>query len=138
MAFNQLQSGEDVASAMKPLKKVLSDSKYNGYYDQVYYVLGQLAVKANKKEEAITYFNKSVTTPRATKKQKALSFAALGDLYYSRSSYANAKRSYDSAAKYSTSSTKDGALASALQRNKGLAEISGPTTVIHDQDSLLA
>jgi tetratricopeptide (TPR) repeat protein len=137
MAFNQLQSNGNAADAMRPLKKVLSDGKYVNYYDQVYYTLGQLAVKANKRDEAITYFTKSVTTPRAMKKQKALSFAALGDVYYSTSRYAYAKRAYDSSAKYATSS-KDAGLATAAQRNKGLAEITGPTTVIHDQDSLLA
>ena len=48
IAFNELQAGNDVAMAMKPLKKVLNDAKYVTYYDQVYFVLGQLAVKANE------------------------------------------------------------------------------------------
>lgn len=137
IAFNKLQGGEDVAEAMKPLKKVLNDGKYVSYYDQVYYVLGKLAVKANKPDEAITYFNKSIKTPKATKKQKALSFAALGDVYYSTTRYASAKMAYDSSAKYSGSSSKDANVAAVAQRSKVLADISGPMTVIHDQDSLL-
>ena len=136
IAFNKLQAGEDVAEAMKPLKKVLADGKYVNYYDQVYYVLGMLAAKANKPAEAITYFNKSINTPKATKKQKSISFAALGDAYYSTASYTNAKRAYDSSAKYA-GSTKDKVVAAAAQRSKVLSEISGPAGVIHDQDSLL-
>lgn len=136
MAFNQLQATGNAADAMRPLKKVLTDGKYVTYYDQVYYTLGQLAVKANKRDEAITYFSKSVTTPKATKKQKALSYAAMGDVYYSTSRYTAAKRAYDSSAKYAGSS-KDAGLATANQRNKGLAEITGPSTIIHDEDSLL-
>ncbi len=136
VAFNKLQAGENVEEAMRPLKKVLRDGKYTSYYDQVYFVLGQLAAKANQNNQAITYFNKSVNTPRATKKQKAVSYAAMGDVYYLTANYHAAKRAYDSAAKYSTG--KEAGAAIAAQRSKGLEEISVPTKVIHDQDSLLA
>lgn len=138
IAYNKLMAGQQVADAMTPLKKILKDGKYTGYYDQVYYVLGQLAVKASKNEEAVTYFTKSTATPKATKKQKALSFAALGDVYYSTSRYAYAKNAYDSAAKYSGAASKDKAVAAAVQRSTGLNEISGPSATIHEQDSLLA
>ncbi len=137
IAFDKLQSGGDVADAMRPLKKVLNDAKYVSYYDQVYFVLGQLAVKANEPDDAIKYLSKSATSPKATKKQKSLSFAALGDVYYSTSKYGYAKVAYDSAAKYASSS-KDSVITNAIQRSKGLAEISGPAQVIHDQDSLMA
>jgi tetratricopeptide (TPR) repeat protein len=137
VAYNKLQSGENIGEAMKPLKRVLNDGKYVNYYDQVYFVLGSLAVKAKENEQAITYFTKSTTTPKATKKQKALSFAALGDVYFASANYPGAKRAYDSASKYSSSAGKDNTIAAAMQRSKGLEEISGPTKVIHDQDSLI-
>lgn len=136
VAFNRLQAGDNVDEAMRPLKKVLKDGKYVSYYDQVYFVLGQLAAKANQNTQAITYYTKSVNTPRATKKQKATSYAAMGDVYYGINNYNAAKRAYDSAAKYS--SGKEAGIAVAIQRSKGLEEISGPTKVIHDQDSLLS
>ncbi len=137
MAFNQLMAGESSEVAMRGLKSTLHDGKYTSYYDQVYYVLGQLAVKAKQPGDAVTYFTKSVTTPKATKKQKALTYTALGDVYYSMSSYIDAKRSYDSAAKYGTSTSKDKNMIAASQRSKGLEEISGPTRIIYEQDSLL-
>ncbi len=137
IAFNRLMAGEDADDAMRPLKNILHDGKYINYYDQVYFVLGQLALKANKTDEAITYFTKSAATPKATKKQKALSFTALGNVYYSNSQYASAKRSYDSAAKYSSSASKDKTVIAATQRSKGLEEIAGPTRVIYEQDSLM-
>lgn len=138
IAYNKLMTGQEMAAAMSPLKKILSDGKYQNYYDQVYYVLGMLAVKANKNEDAITYLTKSTTTPKGAKNQKALSFAALGDVYYSEAQYTNARNAYDSAAKYAPTKNKDKSLLAAEQRSKGLKEISGPATVIHDQDSLLA
>ncbi len=136
-AFNHLLAGEKVDEAMKPLKKVLADGKYVSYYDQVYFVLGQLAAKANKLQEALGYYQQSVTALKATKKQKALSFTAIGDLYYASSKYSNAKIAYDSAAKYSAG-VKDIAVKNGEQRTKGLTEISGPVNLIHDQDSLMA
>ena len=138
IAYNKLLAGEDVAAAMLPLKRVLNDGKYVSYYDQVYYVLGMLAVKAGKNDEAVKYLTKSINTPKANKKQKAISFAALGDVYYATSRYPDAKDAYDSASKYSTSAPKDNAVLAAVQRSKGLKEVSGPTAVIAEQDSLLA
>ncbi|MFI5196823.1 MAG: tetratricopeptide repeat protein, partial [Chitinophagales bacterium] len=136
MAYNKLLAGRDVAEAMRPLKNVLNDGKYVNYYDQVYFVLGTLAVKAHKTDDAVKYLTKSTTTPKATKKQKALSFAALGDVYYAAADYPAAKGAYDSAAKYSSAASKDKTIAAAIQKSKGLEEISGPMKVIHDQDSL--
>jgi len=138
IAYNKLLAGEDVANAMVPLKRVLNDGKYVSYYDQVYYVLGMLAVKAGKNDEAIKYLSKSISTPKANKKQKALSFAALGDVYYSSSRYPDARDAYDSASKYSSAVPKDKSVLTAIQRSKGLKEVSAPTAVISEQDSLLA
>ena len=138
IAYNKLLAGEDVANAMTPLKRVLNDGKYVSYYDQVYFVLGMLAVKAEKNDEAVKYLTKSINTPKATKKQKALSFAALGDVYYSSSRYPDARDAYDSASKYSSAVPKDKSILTAIQRSKGLKEVSAPTAVITEQDSLLA
>lgn len=138
IAYNKLQAGEDVAAAMVPLKHVLNDGKYVNYYDQVYFLLGMLAIKAGKNDEAVRYLRKSISTPKATKKQKALSFAALGDVYYGSSQYPPARDAYDSAAKYANAAPKEGAIVQAVQRSKGLKEISAPANVIYEQDSLLA
>ncbi len=138
IAYNKLLAGESVATAVTPLKRTLKDGKYVSYYDQVYYVLGNLAVKGNRNKEALGYFHKSVVTPKASRKQKALSFAAMGDVYYALAKYPSAKSSYDSAAKYSSAAGKDKSVAAAVQRSAGLNEISGPVQTIHDQDSLLS
>jgi len=138
IAYNKLLAGESAEDAMRPLKRVLTDAKYLNYYDQVYFVLGQLAIKAHENDQAVTYFTKSATTPKATKKQKALSYSALGDVYYAASNYSGAKMAYDSASKYSSAASKDATVINALQRDKGLEQISGPSKVIHDQDSLMA
>ena len=137
IAYNILMAGGQVGDGMKPLKKILNDGKYVNYYDQVYFVLGSMAAKANKPDDAIEYLTQSARTPKATKKQKAISFATLGEVYYGMGNYAAAKSAYDSAAKYTTSGTKDPAVLAAAQKSKGLQEVTQPLDVIHDQDSLL-
>ena len=137
IAYNTLMAGGDVEGGMKPLKNVLNDAKYANYHDQVYYVLGRLAAKAKKPDDAIRYLKQSAAVPKATKKQKSLSFVALGDVYYDLARYTDAKMAYDSAAKYAGTS-KDEVIIAAAQRSKGLSEISQPSDIIHDQDSLLA
>ncbi len=136
IAYNKLLAGQDVAEAMKPLKSVVNDGKYVSYYDQVYYVLGNIAAKGNRNDEAVKYYQKSTTSTKASKKQKALSYAAMGDVYYASANYRAAKNAYDSATKYGTG-VKDNSVVAAVQKGKGLEEISGPSKVIHDQDSLL-
>lgn len=136
IAYNYLMAGQDAATAMRPLKKVLNDGKYVNYYDQVYYVLGKLAIQAHETDEAINYLNKSISTPKATKKQKGMSFAALGDAWYASGQYKQAKSAYDSAAKYMTGSKDTLGLAN-VGRSKTLSNIVGPATQIHDLDSLL-
>jgi tetratricopeptide (TPR) repeat protein len=138
IAFNSLLAGEDAASAMKPLKKILRDPKYSSYYDQVYFVMGRLAIKAGKTDEGIAYLHKSISTPKATKKQKAWSFVTMGEAYYSQSKYVNAKTCFDSASKYIASANlKDTALLASIQRRKGLGDVVTPLNIIHEQDSLL-
>ena len=137
VAYNTLMAGNDVGDGMKPLKRVLDDHKYNTYHDQVYFVLGKLAAKAGKNDDAIQYLNKSTEMPKATKKQKALSFAALGDVYYSLGNYGSAKNAYDSCNKYAGAAMSDSSIIAAIARSKGLAEISVPANIIREQDSLL-
>ncbi|WP_133162441.1 type IX secretion system periplasmic lipoprotein PorW/SprE [Flavipsychrobacter stenotrophus] len=138
IAYNTLMAGGDVEDGTKPLKKVLNDPKYATYYDQVYYVLGKLSQKAKKPNDAIKYLTLSATTPKATKKQKAISYASLGDVYYDEGSYSMAKNSYDSASKYAGTTIKDPAVMASILRSKGLSEISIPAGIIQDQDSLMA
>jgi outer membrane protein assembly factor BamD (BamD/ComL family) len=136
IADNRLMAGTNVANATTPLRKMLRDAKYANYYDQVYYVLGKLEARAGDINDAATYFTKSTTVPKASKKQKALSFAALGDVYYSSGQYQAAKAAYDSAGKYS-GGVKDKSLAVIAQRTTGLSEMAGPANLIRETDSLL-
>jgi len=137
LANSLMMAGIDQESATSSLKKMLNDGKYTPYYEQVYYVLGGLCASTNKTDEAVTYFQKSIRAPKSTKKQKALSFASLGNVYYNLGDYPLAKKSYDSATFLATYAVGDSNINTAIRRSRALTEITGPAYTIHVQDSLL-
>jgi len=138
IAYNSMFGKSNMDETIASLKKVLNDGKYIPYHDQVYFILGQLAANNNNNEDAIDYLQKSIDVPRGAKKQKAISFAALGNIYFYNGNYLLAKSYYDSATKYASSATKDTLVIAAIKRAKVLGDVSGPLNVIHVQDSLLA
>ncbi|OJW84612.1 MAG: hypothetical protein BGO69_07775 [Bacteroidetes bacterium 46-16] len=128
------QQGEVVSS----MKHLLKDGKYAPYYDQVYYLLGMFSLKTGNADEAITYLDKGIKSPKATKKQKAISYAHLGSIYYNKEDYIAAKAAYDSAGAYSKYVQDDKEVDLALRRSPVLGDVAGPVMTIHVQDSLLA
>lgn len=136
-AFNQLNAGVDQDEALSSLKRVLNDGKYSNYYEQIYYVMGRLAASNNRNDEAIVYFQKGLHSLRSTKKQKALSFAALGNIYYNQHNYSEAKNYYDSAAGVASAAANDTDVIVAVKRGSVLGLVTEPAGVIHVQDSLL-
>lgn len=138
LAYNKMQEGGDQEQAIAGLKKMLSDGKYATYHEQVYYILGRLAANGNKFDDAITYLQKSIASTKSTKKQKALSFSSLGNVYYSMGDYNNAKLSYDSAAYLAKYAINDPDVEIAVKRAGVLDKVSYPARIIREQDSLLA
>ncbi len=137
MAYSLMMGGQDQDEAVASLRRILKDGKYVPYYEQVYYVIGKLSANTGKTDEAISYLNKSIHAPRATKRQKALSFAALGNVYYGLHQYDLAKLSYDSAAMLATAVPDDTSVNLAVRRAVVLDYVTRPAGVIHAQDSLL-
>jgi tetratricopeptide (TPR) repeat protein len=138
LAYSQMEMGGSQESATASLKKILKDGKYLPYYEQVYYVLGRLAAGSNNYNDAVTYLKKSIASAKATKKQKAISFAALGNVYYGKGEYRAAKLAYDSATSFLRYAPNDSLVLTAERRAKVLDQVAGPTDIIHSQDSLLA
>lgn len=138
LAYSLMEQGGTQDMAAASLKQLLRDGKYANYHEQVYYVLGRLAANSNNPGDAITYLKKSIESPKSTKKQKALSFAALGNAYYGIANYTEAKLAYDSAAYLAKFAPDDPMVAVATKRSQMLDLIVGPLTTIRTNDSLLA
>lgn len=136
-AYSLMMAGGEQKDAVASLKSMLNDGKYATYYEQVYYVLGRLAANSNNTADALEYLGKSVSSPKSTKKQKALSFAALGDVHYTIGDYEQAKNAYDSASALARFAGKDSSMNLALRRSHVLDAVAGPARTIRTQDSLL-
>jgi len=137
-AYALMLSGGVQKNAIASLKSMLNDGKFRTYYEQVYYVLGRLSANSGNNEEAISYLKQGIAAPKSTKKQKAVSFAALGNIYFSTAEYALAKMAFDSVKHLSQYAPDDSGVAIASKRAAQVDKIAIPANVIHVQDSLLA
>jgi len=88
---------ENVSEIKKILRKMLRDEKNVEYQDQIYYAYGQIALKEQKREDAIDYFRKSANASVQNNRQKGISFLSIADLYFVSDEYVPAQAYYDSA-----------------------------------------
>lgn len=133
---NSINNGSNTMNANDMLDKMVTDGKFRPYYDQIYYAMGKTALKNKQNDKALESFRKSVSMSQSNKKQKGLSFAAMGDEYYARSDYNSAKRSYDSASMFLTAA-QDPIYSLARQRAMALDRVAIPGNEVKEQDSLL-
>lgn len=138
LAYSLMSAGGSQEESVASLKKVLRDGKYQPYYEQVYYILGRLSANTGNNDEAVYYLKEGIRSSKSTPKQKALSFATLGNVYYNTSRYEEAKLAYDSAAVFASALPADSMLELAVKRSTALANITGPLKTIRVQDSLIA
>lgn len=137
MANSISEAGGDATQSMMALKRLLKDGKYIPYYEQVYFILGRLAANSGKDDEAIENFTLSLRQPKTTKKQKAISFASIGNIRYRRGEYTKAQRAYDSAAYFAKGVEENPEVSLAIRRAKSLDKIKEPSTTLQYTDSLL-
>jgi predicted negative regulator of RcsB-dependent stress response len=84
------------AKMKKELEKMLKDSKNVDFQDQIYYALGNMAMKEGKEEEAIGYYHKSATAISQNQNQRGRSFLALASYYFNKPDFIRSGMYYDS------------------------------------------
>lgn len=136
IVFNNLANNGDSTNVSDMLAVMAADDKYRPYYDQVYYAMGKADLKDNRSDRALENFRKSISFNQNNKKQKGLSYAALGDEYYKRNEYTSSKRAYDSAAMLLTAADEP-VYSDAKQKSLSLDRIALPAREVQKQDSLL-
>jgi len=108
MAFNArvsmaevFESGSSSSEELKKLlNKMLRDSKNKEYKDQIYFALGNIAMEEDNKEQAIEYYQLSVSTSLQNKYQKGFSSLTLAKIYYQEPEYILSAAYYDSAVSF--------------------------------------
>lgn len=125
---------ENRTAAKKELQKMLEDSKNTEFQDQIYYTLAQLEMGSKNKAGAIVYYRLSVANSMGNNKQKALSYLALGDLYFGDTNYKNAQAYFDSTMMFLP---KDYASYNAIsEKQKSLNNLVKYINIVSDEDSL--
>jgi len=79
------------------LIKMLNDDKNIDYQDQLYYALGNLAIKEGNESKALEYYIKSIESNKGNDKQLVRSYLTLADHFYDIPDYPKAQAYYDSA-----------------------------------------
>jgi tetratricopeptide (TPR) repeat protein len=82
----------------RELQKMLHDSKNRDYHDQIYFALGNIAMKEGREAEAIEFYRKSATATSQNQNQKGRSYLALASHFFNKPDYIKAGTYYDSAA----------------------------------------
>lgn len=86
----------DTRDLRRELDRMLKDTKNKEYLDQIYFALGNIAMKEGNENEALEYFRKSATAPSRNPNQKGRSYLALAEYYYKKPDFMKAGKYYDS------------------------------------------
>ena len=89
-------SGASDEYAMRELKKLLSEDKYSGFEDMIYFTIGEIHLRRNNIADAIEGFNKSLRNNKNNNPLKADTYYYLADINFNNQHYLLAKNYYDS------------------------------------------
>ncbi len=133
---NNLKENNGAGDAGSLLNQMASDAKYRNYFDQIYYGLGMINLRSGTTESAQDNFRKSIGYSQNNRRQKGLSYVALGELLFNNGNYGAAKTLYDTAVTLLTPADQP-EYNTALRLTQTLDKIAAPALEIQRQDSLL-
>ncbi len=119
---------------MKELNKMLKDDKNIEYRDQIYYAMAELSMKQGKVDEALDFYKLSAENSVSNTNQKAMTFLAMADIYFSRPEYRNAQTYYDSTLFFIDPSYPD--IEPLTVKTKSLTKLIENLDIIDREDSL--
>jgi len=142
MAFNakmnlarSLEAGNPNSKKMKEkLLKMTRDDKNKEYLDQIYYTIAEMEINNRDTASAIENYNLSTVNSIENNPQKALSFLALGKIYFEKSLYKLASTNYDSTIFYMDSNFRF--YKEAKDRQLVLSDLVSNINIVEMQDSL--
>lgn len=134
MAMAYDPASGDSGAIRAELMRMLRDDKNEEYRDQIYYALGQMALRQEREEEAIDLFIESTKVSVANRLQKGLSFYQLGQIYFEKPDYLKASVNYDSTTTFLPQSFEG--FEEINRKRVMLAELARNIRVIAREDSL--
>ena len=130
-----LEKGSAGTKKMKDkILKMTRDDKNKNYLDQIYYTIAKMDLNNNDTSAAIKNYKLSTIKSEDNNAQKALSFLALGELYFSKKLYRPANTNYDSTIFYMENSYIN--YENIKKQQEVLSELVFNLDIIELQDSL--
>lgn len=127
-------SGDNIDKIRAELNSLAADEKNAPYRDQIYYALAELEYRNGNINAALINYRRSAQYSSSNNIQKAKSYLAAADIYFSRNDYMNSGIFYDSTMAYMPATYSDYEALSAKARN--LSELIRQIRAAEHQDSL--
>ena len=118
------------------LKRMARNDNNKDYLDQVYYAIGNIYMNQKDTVQAIAAYEKGNTKSTRNGIEKGVLLLTLGDIYWAKEDFSNARRCYGEAIGLLDKDRKDYKQLS--DRSKILDELVPHTDAVHLQDSLQA
>ncbi len=142
MEFNALLNSikleartNDNENIIKQIEKLLKETKYSEYKDQIYYTLGEVKFLNNDKDGAIAAFENSLEYSKGNQIQNLESNYRLATLLYESEDYVASKKYYDNTAQIMEK--QDSRYPEVKRFSESLTDIAKNIEIISLQDSLI-
>ena len=136
IAMTEVMAGQKSGKMIKKLKRMARSGNNKEYLDQVYYAIGNIYLSQKDTTNAISAYEQGNINSTRNGIEKGVLLLKLGDLYWEREDYSNARRCYGEAIGLLDKERKEYAQMS--ERSKVLDELVPYTDAVHLQDSLQA
>ena len=136
IAMTEVMGGQQSKKMIKKLRRMARSDNNKDYLDQVYYAIGNIYLNQKDTANAIAAYEKGNEKSTRAGIEKGVLLLKLGDLYWEREDYSNARRCYGEAIGLLDKERKDYQQLS--DRSKVLDELVPYTEAVHLQDSLQA
>ena len=136
IAMTEVMAGKKSGKMIKKLKRMARSDNNKEYLDQVYYAIGNIYLNQKDTLNAISAYEQGNQKSTRNGIEKGVLLLKLGDLYWEREAYSDARRCYGEAIGLLDKEREDYEQLS--ERSKVLDELVPYTDAIHLQDSLQA
>lgn len=106
---------------LKGLEKMLRDPKNQSYFGRIYYVMGEMAFRQNRENDAVKYMNQSIAASEGDPARTLLAAKRLSAYFYDGKRYIESQPYYEIAAKVVETDDPDYYII--VSRSKNLADL---------------
>jgi len=136
IAMTEVMAGGNPKKMVNKLKRMARSEKNTAYLDQIYYAMGNIYLAQRDTLQAISAYEKGNEEGTRNGIEKGVLLLKLGDLYWEREQFSDAKRCYGTAIGLLDKERSDYEQLS--ERSRVLDELVPYTEAVHLQDSLQA